>query len=842
MTPKAKLIVDQFAVDDLILPVSQSYNPEQFNLDAYDDFIREVVAGRDYSYEAIRTALIFLAGGQYSTAQELAEEAFAATPALERRYGTINRLVERLPFPDKLACSLDLATGTGKSYVMFCLARIMLNEGLVNRVLLLCPSVTIENGLTSKFDELLSNADLTALLPQGAGTRLPERVDATQTVKEGQICIENIHAVYETAGSSIHDSFEGFGSSTLVLSDEAHHLHSPSNAKLKKWRTFIADGDYGFRYHVGLSGTCYVGNEYFADVVYRYSIRDAINERWVKDVFYVAKDESNTDDERFQKLLARHEENRRTYKPVKPLTIAVTKNINSAEQLAEDLIAFLAKRLKGKRAEAEGRVLLVTSSPKHEKNVLKLETVDSKSSSIEWIVSVSMLSEGWDVKNVFQIYPHEKRAFNSKLLISQVLGRGLRRPSGIKAEPRVYVFNHQKWSADVEELVAEILDQETTIAQRPTSERSVEHFELHRLKYKDVPTGIQPKNVEKPKDITSINLRPQRDAPEDTEFVSVSDARRKVVLTTLVEETYYPILAIVADVRKRMAVHDQVTGGDLRKAYPKKRVEKLINDALKRLNIKGTAVSQENRQRILSAFGSLRQKQTRAGAVWAQEPAGLEIVSTSDMGPVRERISALTGHVALFVDEKSASLGTPDDAAALKKAEAIEVPTHMQRVHNSYLFKSPVNAVLTSYAPERLFVERLLQNPDNAAAVRAWVKAPDVGFYSIEYGYQPGGNGRSKRGSFNPDFFLLRDGADEVIVVETKDDSDLTDQNRGKLAYAQSYFSKVNEMLKAKRKKRRYQFHFLSPVDYDDFFAGLRDDKLEGFVSTIQAALSAPAS
>ena len=94
---------------------------------------------------------------------------------------------------------------------------------------------------------------------------------------------------------------------------------------------------YGFRYHVGLSGTSYVGNEYFADVVYRYSIRDAINERWVKDVFYVAKDESSTDDERFQKLLARHEENRKVYKPLKPLTIAVTKNINAAEQLADDM-------------------------------------------------------------------------------------------------------------------------------------------------------------------------------------------------------------------------------------------------------------------------------------------------------------------------------------------------------------------------------------------------------------------------------------------------------------------------------------------------------------------------
>ena len=838
MTPKAKLVVDQFSVDDLVLPVSQSYDPAKLNLDAYDDFIKEVVAGRTYSYEAVRTALIFLAGGGYADTGNLARQVFSATPGLERRYGTVGRLLARLPFPDKLACSLDLATATGKSYVMFCIARIMLNEGLVNRVLMLCPSVTIENGLNDKFDALLADNDLTATLPQGNGTRLPERVDATQTVKEGQICIENIHAVYETTGSSIADSFEGMGASTLVLSDEAHHIYSPGgDATLKKWKAFIASPVYGFRYHVGLSGTCYVGNDYFSDVVHRYSIRDAINDRWVKDVFYVSKDESNTDDERFQKLLHQHETNRKTYKPLKPLTIAVTKNITAAESLQEALIEFLAKQLPGKQAEAESKVLVVTSSPKHEQNVLKLQTVDDPTNPVEWIVSVSMLSEGWDVKNVFQIYPHEKRAFNSKLLVAQVLGRGLRRPSGIKSEPRVFVFNHQKWAPEVEELVAEVLDQETTIAQRPSDGRPTQHFDLHELTYTDVPTGIQAKQVEKPREIKKLNLRPQRDAPESTEFSSVSDAQQKVVLTTLVRETYYPLAEVVADVRQRMLLHDTLTGGNLAKAYPKKRVEPLIRDALKRLNVKGTAVSQENRQLIMSAFGSLRQKTTRAGAEWAEEPAGFKVKSTSEMGPVRERISGLTAHVGLFHDELSPTLGTPDDAAALKKALAIEVPTRVHRVDNKFLMKSPVNLVLTAYTPERLFVDRLLRG-DNAAVLKAWVKAPDVGFYGIEYGYQTGGNGRSKRGQFNPDFFLLYENSDEIVVVETKADDDFTDVNRGKLAYATAYFAKLNELLKAKRNKRRYQFHFVSPVDYDDFFACLRDGTLKGFISTLQAGLS----
>lgn len=842
MTPKAKLSVDQFAVDNLVLPVSQSYDPAKFNLDAYDEFIKAVVAGREYSLEAIRTALIFLCGRRYASTKHLAEEAFRSSLDLERRYGTVQRLLERLPFPDKLACSIDLATGTGKSYVMFCLARIMLNEGRVNRVLLLCPSVTIENGLIAKFDELLADNELTSLLPQGSGTRLPDRVDASGTVKEGQVCVENIHAAYETTGSSIRDSFKGQGASALVLSDEAHHIHSPQGKELKRWKEFVADPEYGFVYHVGLSGTCYVGNEYFADVVYRYSIRDAINDRWVKDVFYVAKDESSTDDERFQKLLQQHEENRKNYKPKKPLTVAVTRDIKTAEKVAEDLTSFLAKRLKGKRAEADKKVLVVTSSPKHEKNVLQLLTVDEPTNPVEWIVSVSMLTEGWDVKNVFQIYPHEKRAFNSKLLIAQVLGRGLRRPEGIKSEPRVYVFNHQRWSADVEELVAEVLDQETTIAQRPTDGREVDHFDLHKLTYKEVPTGIEAKKVEKPKEMNYINrLRPQRDAPEETEFVSVRDAERKVVLTTLVTESYYPLSEVVKDVRQRMLMHDKLTGGTLAEAYPKQRVDKIIRDSLKRLRIKGTTVSQENRQLVMSAFGSLRQKSTRAGAEWSQEPDGYIAVSTAAMGPARERIAGLTSRLGLYYDELSARLGTPDDAAALKKAKDVgaEVMTLMRQVHNSYLFKSPVNVVLTSHKPELEFAERLLFNPDNAATLKAWIKSPDVGFYNIEYGYQPGGNGRSKRGQFNPDFFLLCDGADEILVVETKANDDVSDMNRGKLAHALAHFDKLNELLEAAGEERRYQLLFLSPVDYDNFFAGLREGNLKGFVSTLQAALSA---
>ena len=42
--------------------------------------------------------------------------------------------------------------------------------------------------------------------------------------------------------------------------------------------------------------------------------------------------------------------------------------------------------------------------------ILHLASINNATSKVEWILSVSMFNEGWDVKRVFQIVPHEKRA------------------------------------------------------------------------------------------------------------------------------------------------------------------------------------------------------------------------------------------------------------------------------------------------------------------------------------------------------------------------------------------------------------------------------------------------
>jgi type III restriction enzyme len=137
----------------------------------------------------------------------------------------------------------------------------MIAEGAVEQVLVLCPSNTIEAGLTEKFRRLSADRVLKDLLPADSKIANPRIINASNTIQKGDICIENIHATYINTKSAIEDSLVGKGERTLVLNDEAHHLMSPSDTALKKWKEFLLSPKYGFKYsethhHPGYKGHC----------------------------------------------------------------------------------------------------------------------------------------------------------------------------------------------------------------------------------------------------------------------------------------------------------------------------------------------------------------------------------------------------------------------------------------------------------------------------------------------------------------------------------------------------------------------------------------------------------
>jgi type III restriction enzyme len=268
----------RFNNQDLVLNVSNNIDPNKFDITLYESFIDELCGTREYQKIAIRTVMNYFLGDCYGSLRDLALKNYNENPILQERYTIFREMESHLQFPDKLSCSVDLATATGKSFVMYGIARIMLCHGVIDRVLVLCPSLTIEKGLTKKFFELSSDFSLTELLPEQSIVKNPHIINGTDSIIGGSICIENFHAAMENSKSSIRSSLAQKGRKTLILNDEAHHVYNAVNADTKKWKEFLSETSFGFHYLAGFSGTCYIGNEYFNDVISRYSLRQAMDQ------------------------------------------------------------------------------------------------------------------------------------------------------------------------------------------------------------------------------------------------------------------------------------------------------------------------------------------------------------------------------------------------------------------------------------------------------------------------------------------------------------------------------------------------------------------------------------
>ncbi len=845
-----------FRNEDLVLKVTKNIDPQVWDETKYEGFLDELCETREYQKEAIRTALRYLLGGKYANLRELARENFEVNEEIQQRFGSWNGMDGHLQLPDQLSCSIDLATATGKSWVLYGIAAVLLAEDAVDRVLVLCPSNTIEAGLMEKFRALAGDANLRDLLPASAKVRTPRIINASESIVDGSICVENYHAILEHVKSSIRDSLKGRGHRVAVLNDEAHHVGNESQANAKRWKGFLLNPEYGFRLIVGVSGTCYVGDDYFADVVYRYSLREAIEHRFVKNVDYVWEmpPEAENREEKWQLIYKRHEDWRRKLKKrgIRPLTIVVTKDIKGCERAAEELMDFLKEWEKISAEDAARKVLPVTSSPKHQPNVARLKTVDSPSSKVEWIVSVSMLSEGWDVKNVFQIVPHEERAFNSKLLIAQVLGRGLRRPEGWAGEdPVVTVFNHDAWSGRIRHVVNEVLEVERRLSSA-VMPGSPYHFDLHTLDYTrevDV-TQYRKKGEYRFLEDGYVELPTQVEAEDVSIEFERAVTRAHTKFTTRIQHRTYTSEEVAEEMYQRLkSIDDESKDAKDRKdrtkyakKFPLEKCRQLVEASLKRAKIRSGKVTEENRQKFKAALGTL----VRRGAkrvVYRLKAKSLVALST------KERQSDSCSAAELRRKDKTVFFGPGCEQTLLD--EQVEFFREIQDpdgpfsgaavpVANSFDFKTPLNLAIADAGNEARFIRRMTEQ-QNAKMIDAWLKNTPQRFYAIEYAWKKGEH--PKRGEFSPDFFLRR--GDMIFVVEIKDDEEIDDpspENVKKYEYATGHFGRLNEWLAKEGLSIRYQFNFLSPKDYNKFFEKFRKDDLYGFRSGLDVEMAKAAN
>ncbi len=130
---------------------------------------------------------------------------------------------------------------------------------------------------------------------------------------------------------------------------------------------------------------------------------------------------------------------------VKPFMLVVAQDTTHANRLQEKLTSddFLGGRYKG-------RVITVHSNQTGEEKdetVQQLLSVEDADNPTEIVIHVNMLKEGWDVTNLYTIVP--LRAANSKTLVEQSVGRGLRLPygrrTGVFAVDRLNIVSHDRF-------------------------------------------------------------------------------------------------------------------------------------------------------------------------------------------------------------------------------------------------------------------------------------------------------------------------------------------------------------------------------------------------------------
>ncbi|MBP9751480.1 MAG: DEAD/DEAH box helicase family protein [Candidatus Moranbacteria bacterium] len=236
----------------------------------------------------------------------------------------------------------------------------------------------------------------------------------------------------------------------IIINDEAHHIHE-ENAWLKSIRDIdnkLKQKGGGLALQLDVTATPKNNKgAIFVQTISDYPLVEAIHQRVVKQP--VVPDEASRGKlEEGQSVVFTErwrdhinlgvEEWRKIYKQLEPtgkksLLFIMTDDTKNCDDVAEylemsypelkDAVLTIHTNKSGEISES------TTGRNKEELEQLRKQSneIDSWESPYKAIVSVMMLKEGWDVKNVTTIVGLRPFASDSKILPEQTLGRGLRR-------------------------------------------------------------------------------------------------------------------------------------------------------------------------------------------------------------------------------------------------------------------------------------------------------------------------------------------------------------------------------------------------------------------------------
>lgn len=330
--------------------------------------------------------------------------------------------------------------------------------------------------------------------------------DVRVTRKTGNIFLTNIHRVY--AGDDIppspddDDTMNYFlgprptGATTdskvdlgmivreidelMVLNDEAHHIHDPKMAWFKSIEDIhnrLLQKDGALALQVDVTATPRGNNGgIFVQTIADYPLVEAIAQNVVK---HPVLPDGPSRAKLVERQSAKYTEKYADY--IDLGVIEWRKSYEEHEKMGKKAILFLmtddtrncddvAEYLRGHYPELAGDATLVihtnksgeiseSTSGKNKDELDKLREqandIDSLASPAKAIVSVMMLKEGWDVRNVTTIVGLRAYSAKSNILPEQTLGRGLRKMYPGGAEEYVSVVGTNAFMEFVESIQAE---------------------------------------------------------------------------------------------------------------------------------------------------------------------------------------------------------------------------------------------------------------------------------------------------------------------------------------------------------------------------------------------------
>lgn len=404
--------------------------------------------------------------------------------------------VQNLPEKNLLRYAFKMATGSGKTVVMamaiiwsYFNRRLVPGSQQADNFLIVAPNVIVFERLKKDFASNKIFHDLPLIPPEWQAQwdmKVILRGESAQPAPRGNLFLVNIQQIYESReddwtpshaldailGRPPKQDLAAYQPSMLerikslpnlmVLNDEAHHVHDD---ELEWNKTLLALHDNlkakmgrGLTLWLDFSATpkTQVGT-YYPWIIVDYPLAQAIEDQIVKAPLIVHRVDKETPrkvtkDTVVQAYhdwivvaLDRWKDHTRIYKSVgqKPVLFIMTERTAYAEAIAEHIRKHTRLRRKEVlviHTDAQGRIREKAKSKQARQKLDELRAaardVDKPDNDVKIIVSVMMLKEGWDVRNVSVVLG--LRPFTSKagILPEQAVGRGLRLMQGISPDRR----------------------------------------------------------------------------------------------------------------------------------------------------------------------------------------------------------------------------------------------------------------------------------------------------------------------------------------------------------------------------------------------------------------------